>query len=119
MCAQRALGTAQALAKSTSFTSRRSNRTPAKALPPVWFVFDGTDVFVVTSSSPATKAIQRGWNRARMWVGDGGNWTNAKDAFRKAPELVATGTLITDADKQKRYSIASATNITSNGSSMV
>lgn len=69
----------------------------------VWFVFDGTNVFVVTSSKAwRARAIQRGLNRARMWVGEFGNWEHANDAFRKAPELVATGTLVTDADAQKR-----------------
>lgn len=95
----------QALAKSdvVYLTPLKQDASESRCHAEVWFVFDGTDVFVVTSSSAwRAKAIQRGWNRARMWVGEFGNWTNAKNAFRKAPELVATGTLITDADKQKQ-----------------
>jgi hypothetical protein len=67
----------------------------------VWYVFDGTNVFVVTSSTAwRARALQRGWNRARMWVGEFGNWEDADEAYRNAPELLATGSLVSDAALQ-------------------
>ena len=63
----------------------------------VWFVFDGSDLFVVTSSKAwRATAVTRGLTRARLWVGEFGEWKNAKEGFRKAPELLASATLVTD-----------------------
>jgi hypothetical protein len=95
----------QALAKSdvVYITPLKQDASESRCHAEVWFVFDGTDLFVVTSSKAwRAKAIQRGWNRARMWVGEFGNWQNAKEAYRKAPELLATGVLISDSSQQKQ-----------------
>jgi hypothetical protein len=37
-----------------------------------------------------------------MWVGEFGVWQRATDAFRKAPELTATGAHVTDAATQSQ-----------------
>jgi len=95
----------QALAKSDTvyITPLKQDSSESRCHAEVWFVFDGTDLFVVTSSKAwRARAIKRGWNQARMWVGEFGNWKKAKDAYRKAPQLLAAGVLITDADKQKQ-----------------
>jgi hypothetical protein len=63
----------------------------------VWFVYDAGAVYVVTSSKAwRARAVGLGLNQARMWVGEYGTWKDAKEAFRKAPELQASVSLIDD-----------------------
>jgi hypothetical protein len=63
----------------------------------VWFVYDAGAVYVVTSSKAwRARAIGLGLNQARMWVGEYGTWKDSKEAYRKAPELQATASLIDD-----------------------
>jgi hypothetical protein len=62
----------------------------------VWFTYDGSDIYVVTSSKAwRARAVSLGLS-ARMWVGEFGEWKDSKEAYRKAPQITATGTLITD-----------------------
>ena len=69
----------------------------------VWFVFDGGDLFVVTSAKAwRATAITRGLTRARLWVGEFGEWKKAKEAYRTAPELIATAAKIDDAEIHAR-----------------
>lgn len=63
----------------------------------VWFEFDGADIWVVTASDAwRANAVRAGLNRARVWVGEFGVWTDAADEFRAAPMLNTQATLITD-----------------------
>jgi hypothetical protein len=69
----------------------------------VWFAFDGTNVYVVTSSAAwRARNIRAGRTQARAWVGEFGNWQRANEAYRAAPELLATGSIVTDAAEQTR-----------------
>jgi hypothetical protein len=53
---------------------------------------------VVTSSKAwRARAVGLGLNQARMWVGDFGIWKDAEEAYRKAPELQATASVIDSA----------------------
>jgi hypothetical protein len=63
----------------------------------VWFVVDGDDLLVVTSPDRwRAKAIGRGLDRARIWIGDYGVWTREPAKFRAGPTLVARARI--DAD---------------------
>jgi hypothetical protein len=69
----------------------------------VWFAYDGHDLFVVTSSTAwRSRAIAQGLNRARLWVGDFGNWQKSDGKYRQAPELMAVGAGVDDATEQTR-----------------
>lgn len=69
----------------------------------VWFVFDGASVFVVTNATAwRARGIEAGQTRARAWVGEFGNWQSAKESFRTAPELFATGSVVSAANEQTR-----------------
>jgi hypothetical protein len=69
----------------------------------VWFVFDGHDVFVVTAAKAwRRRAIANGLNRARLWVGEFGNWQRANGKYRQAPELLAVATTVDDKAEQAR-----------------
>lgn len=67
----------------------------------VWFVKDGADLLVVTASDRwKAKAIGKGLDRARLWVGEHGVWKNANGAFRKSPMHDATARI--DADSHEK-----------------
>jgi hypothetical protein len=69
----------------------------------VWFAFDNSNIYVVTSSKAwRARAISLGLTQARMWVGEFGVWTKAKSAYRKAPEILAAGERVDDASTQTR-----------------
>jgi hypothetical protein len=56
----------------------------------VWFYADGADLLVVTKQALwRSQAIQRGLDRARIWVGDHGVWKSSDAAFRNAPSFLA------------------------------
>ncbi len=56
----------------------------------VWFYADGADLLVVTKQALwRSRAIQRGLDRARIWVGDHGVWKSSDGAFRNAPSFLA------------------------------
>jgi hypothetical protein len=82
-------------------TPLKKGGAESKCHAEVWFTYDGTDIFVVTSSKAwRARAISLGLTQARMWVGEFGVWQRATEAFRKAPELTATGAQVTDAAVQ-------------------
>ncbi len=56
----------------------------------VWFCRDGADLLVVTKEELwRSRAVKRGLDRARIWVGDFGVWKESHGAFRKAPSFDA------------------------------
>lgn len=63
----------------------------------VWFFQDGSDVVVVTAKDRwKARALGKGWDRARIWVGDFGPVKQAGDRFRAAPTFVARAGLEPD-----------------------
>jgi hypothetical protein len=68
----------------------------------VWYAW--LDGAVVLNTRPQTwkaRALARGLDRARIWVGDHGRWKNAlgmrNEAFRKAPHFEARAEISRDA----------------------
>lgn len=62
----------------------------------VWFASDGDSVLVVTSAKAwRARAIRMGLTRARLWVGDHGEWDRSGEtqAFRGAPAFLAMASL--------------------------
>jgi hypothetical protein len=56
----------------------------------IWFVAEGRDAWVVTASgSWRARAVDRGLDRARVWVGDVGVWTRSNGAYRNLPAAEA------------------------------
>ena len=56
----------------------------------VWFHEDGADLLVVTKKELwRSQAVKRGFDRARIWVGDHGVWKRSNGAFRNAPSFIA------------------------------
>lgn len=69
----------------------------------IWFAYVDQEIYLVTPKDAwRAEAIQKDLTEARIWVGDFGNWKRAKGAFREAPELMATGSIIDDKEKQAK-----------------
>ena len=80
-------------------TPIKSDGEESRCKAEIWFAYHDGAVFVVTPADAwRTEAIGRGLTRTRLWVGDFGVWTRADDAFRAAPELMATGSVEDDAE---------------------
>jgi hypothetical protein len=91
-------GAQQALGKSDTIyiTPLKKSGAESTCHAEVWFTYDGSDIYVVTSSKAwRARAVSLGLP-ARMWIGEFGEWKDSKEAYRKAPQITATGALITD-----------------------
>ena len=69
----------------------------------VWFVADGGDAVIVTARDAwRATAVTRGFERARLWVGDVGVWADSDGAYRTLPSTTATASFVTDPDEHAR-----------------
>ena len=63
----------------------------------VWYVMLGRDMYVCTATSSwRAQAPRRGLSKAKIWVGDLGNWRNAD--YKSLPEADATASIEADND---------------------
>ena len=69
----------------------------------IWFALhEGSMCLVTLSDAWRTEAIRRGLNRARIWVGDVGNWKRAGGRYRNLPVVEATASIETDAARREQ-----------------
>lgn len=65
----------------------------------VWFVRDGQDLVICTSADAwRSRAVKRGLDRARIWVGDFGPWKDAEGRYESGPSFVARSSLVSPGD---------------------
>ena len=66
----------------------------------VWYAWlDGAVVVITSRDTWKARAVAKGRNRARIWVGDHGRWKKMigrNEAFRKAPSFDAVATAVKD-----------------------
>ena len=80
-------------------TPIKSNGDESKCKAEIWFLYHQSKIYLVTPKDAwRTEAIGKGLNKARIWVGEFGNWRRANETFRSAPELMATADIVADAD---------------------
>ncbi|HJN49604.1 MAG: hypothetical protein QF828_10905 [Pseudomonadales bacterium] len=80
-------------------TPIRSDGQESSCQAELWFVPDGKDLYVVTEASTwRAKAVTKGLSRARIWVGDLGNWRNSNGKYKTLPQMEASasGTISPD-----------------------
>ena len=71
-------------------TPIRSDGSESSCHGEVWFVAEGQDLLVVTKPDLwRFRAVKRGLDRARIWVGEFGVWTKSRDKFKTAPAFLA------------------------------
>ncbi len=79
-------------------TPIRSNGEESACHGEVWFVHHEGEIYVVTKADAwRAEALSRGLTRARIWIGEFGVWTRAKERYRSAPRLMIEGRHETDA----------------------
>jgi len=84
-------------------TPLRSNGRESSCQAEVWFVADGGDAVVVTANDAwRARAVNQGLDRARVWVGDVGVWTDADGAYKALPSTVTSASMITDPSEHAR-----------------
>ena len=84
-------------------TPIRSDGSESRCQAEVWFVTDGGDLYVVTESNTwRAHAPRLGLNRARVWVGDLGEWGGTDGKYRSLPQLETVVSYVRAADVQER-----------------
>lgn len=84
-------------------TPIRSDGRESRCQAEVWFVADGEDLYVVTESSTwRAHAPRIGLDRARVWVGEEGVWTDSDGKYRSLPQLETLVNYVRAADVQER-----------------
>lgn len=75
----------------------KADGSESKCHGEVWFVVHDGSLYVSTASNAwRAEAIRKELNLARLWLGEHGVWTKAKDSFKSSPSFVAKAELTTD-----------------------
>ena len=75
----------------------------------VWFTKDGDDVLLATADDAwKSRALARGWDHARIWVGDFGPVGKAGDRYRGAPTFLSKVSRDSDPASFERLMLAFA-----------
>jgi hypothetical protein len=84
-------------------TAIRSDGNESSCQSEVWFVPRGSDLYVVTATSSwRVRALKKGLNKARIWVGDLGPWQGTEGKYKDLPILDAMAAEVTDATEQEQ-----------------
>jgi hypothetical protein len=84
-------------------TPLKTNGEESRCHAEVWFVHHDADLYVVTSANAwRADAVRRNLVKARLWVGEFGEWQNARERFRSAPGFDATATIEASPDVHAR-----------------
>ena len=84
-------------------TPIQSNGNESSCQSEIWYVWDGSDIFVCTkSTSWRATAPGVGLNHTRIWVGDMGNWTGTDGKYKTLPKIEAKTSIVTDTAVHKR-----------------
>ena len=78
-------------------TPIKSDGEESQCKAEIWFAYHEDEIFVVTPKEAwRAEAIRKDLTDTRIWVGEFGNWKQSKEAYRDAPELMATGSIVED-----------------------
>ena len=81
-------------------TPIKSDGEDSKCHGEVWFVYLDSQIYVTTATDAwRAEAIRKDLNDARIWIGEFGNWTRAKEKYKEAPELMIEGEIFEDEEK--------------------
>lgn len=76
-----------------------SNGAESKCHGEVWFVYHDEEIIVVTQHDAwRAEAIRKNLTTTAIWIGEFGVWTKAKNRYKSAPYVRATGRLEADKD---------------------
>ena len=81
-------------------TPIKSDGEDSKCHGEVWFVYLDSQIYVTTTTDAwRAEAIRKDLKDARIWIGEFGNWTRAKEKYKEAPELMIEGEIFEDEEK--------------------
>ncbi len=81
----------------------KSNGDLSSCQAEVWYVQDGSNMYVVTASSAwRARAIAQGLSRTQVWVGDVGPWQRSGGSYKNLPAMQANGSRVEDAAEHAR-----------------
>ncbi len=81
-------------------TPIKSDGEDSKCHGEVWFVYLDSQIYVTTATDAwRAEAIRKDLKDARIWIGEFGNWTRAKEKYKEAPELMIEGEIFEDEEK--------------------
>ena len=77
-------------------TPIKSNGGESRCQAEIWFVRRGADLYVVTAEDTwRARAVEKGLNRARIWIGDVGVWSD-DGRYKALPAVTATASVVRD-----------------------
>ncbi len=78
-------------------TPIQSNGKESSCQAEIWYVWDGSDIYVCTDTRAwRVKAVAKGLDRTRIWVGDLGNWKRTNGKYKSLPKIETMSSIITD-----------------------
>ena len=84
-------------------TPIRTDGSESSCQAEVWFVAQGQDLYVVSSTASwRIKAVKQGLNKARIWVGDLGQWRGTDGKYKSLPGFDGMGAEVTETTKQQQ-----------------
>jgi len=84
-------------------TPIRSDGSESSCQAEIWFVPQGPDLYIVTATSSwRVSAVKKGLNKARIWVGDLGQWRGTDGKYKELPRLDAHATVVTDSAEHQQ-----------------
>ena len=98
-----ALQTAMAESRLIYLTPLQSSGAESRCQAEIWYAVHEGAMFVVTRTDAwRSEAIRRGLDRARIWVGDVGNWRRADGRYRNLPVVETTASVEMDAARREQ-----------------
>ena len=98
-----ALQTAMAESRLIYLTPLQSTGAESRCQAEIWYALHEGAMYVVTQADAwRSEAIRQGLDRARIWVGDVGNWRRADERYRNLPVVEATASIETDASRREQ-----------------
>ena len=81
-------------------TPIKSDGEESKCQGEVWFVYMDSNIYVTTDTDAwRAEAIRKELTEARIWIGEYGQWSRAKEKYKEAPELMIEGEIFEDKEK--------------------
>ena len=81
----------------------RSDGTESECHGEVWYVRDGAELLVVSAADRGKAlAVRRGLDRARIWVGDFGQWKKSDGRFKTGPTFLVKARFDADTSVAER-----------------
>lgn len=78
-------------------TPIQSNGMESSCQAEIWYVWDGSDIYVCTDTRAwRVRAVAKGLDQTRIWVGDIGNWKRANGKYKSLPKIETMSSIVSD-----------------------